>query len=135
MKLSEKLRLLLERNAWTQARLANELHVVPSTVQKWVVGKNIPPAEVFLELSRIFHVPIENLLNDDMEIPETNEIAWQEEYNPFDIPLASGAKLHRFVNLAGDACSAIYLNQEEIWWHYREHELKMIRAWNEAYKE
>lgn len=91
MKSNEKLRLLLERNVWTQAELANELHVAASTVQKWGVGKNMPSAEVFLKLSRIFYVPVENLLNDDMEIPEANEIAWQEEYNPFDIATMKSA--------------------------------------------
>ena len=49
----------------------------------------------------------------------------------YDAGLYLDAKLHRFKNPAGDDCSAIYLGREEIWWHYRDHEIQMVRAWND----
>lgn len=52
-----------------------------------------------------------------------------------DVHLLGGGKLHRFNNAAGDACSAIYVKGEEIWWHYRENEERMIREWNELREE
>ena len=42
---NEKLRTLLANREWTQAQLAAVMHVSPSAVQKWVVGKNMPDAE------------------------------------------------------------------------------------------
>ena len=47
-----------------------------------------------------------------------------------DAGLYNEAKLHRFVNWAGDELSAIYLRGEEVWWHYREYENQMIHDWN-----
>ena len=49
----------------------------------------------------------------------------------YDAGLYKDAKLHRFTDDDGKKCSAIYLRGQEVWWHYREHELQMIRAWND----
>jgi DNA-binding XRE family transcriptional regulator len=145
--LSEKIKILLNNNEMTQKKLAEELHVSESAVQKWVVGRNAPSIFSVKEMSQIFCVPVQNIIMDDIEIPVYVQI---DEYLPysialrckenhdsvhriFDAKLAKGAFLHRFINSVGDKCSAIYLYRREYWWHYREHEARMIRDWNEEY--
>ena len=45
---NEKLRTLLANREWTHSKLAAVMHVSPSAVQKWVVGKNMPDAETVI---------------------------------------------------------------------------------------
>ena len=133
---NQKLRTLLANREWTQAQLAAIIHVSTSAVQKWVVGKNMPDAETVKKLSNLFFISMENLLNDDYEVPTYCVI---DQYLPYSVTvsfpkdqcdLAKGAILHRFKNGGGDACSAIYYGGKEIWWHYRENEARMIKDWN-----
>jgi len=142
---NEKLRTLLANREWTQAQLAAIIPVSTSTVQKWVVGKNMPDAETVKLLSDLFFISMENLLDDDYEVPAYYVI---DKYQPYSVAarfpkdqcdsehvlidacLAKGAILHRFINGGGDACSAIYYGGREIWWHYRENEARMIKDWN-----
>lgn len=48
-----------------------------------------------------------------------------------DVGLKDGAVLHRFKNPAGDKCSAVYIGNNEIIWHYREREQDMVEYWND----
>ena len=147
--LNEKIRILLANNEWTQAHLAEKMHVSPKTVQKWCAGKNNPSLDTVKELCSIFYIPIGELTNDDLDIPEYYVI---DRYLPYscarlpeedrdtehtliDAGLAGGAILHRFVNGGGAECSAIYQRKREVWWHYRENESRMIRDWNERYSD
>lgn len=145
--LNEKLRILLANRQWTQKRLADQLYVSPDTVSSWVRGINHPSLDTVKQLCEIFSIPIQDLTNDKLDIHEYYEI---DRYLPYPIccyppeyrdskhiiieaDLADEGKLHRFENAAGEACSAIYRGGQEIWWHYREHEAKMIRDWNEVH--
>ena len=88
----------------------------------------VPPCmygENFIELMRQLDEPIpEKLINEPLPRQDTCHAV-------YDAGLYLGAKLHRFKNPAGDDCSAIYLGREERWWHYRDHEIQMVRAWND----
>ena len=119
--------------------------VTPSTVQKWVVGKNMPDVETVKKIGELMYISTDDLLDDEFDVPAYHEY---DQYLPYsltrrfpeeqcdtehtliDAYLEKGAVLHRFKNGAGDACSAIYYAGQEIWWHYREHEARMIRDWN-----
>ena len=146
-KLNEKLRILLANREWTQTKLAKQLFVSPDTVSSWVRGVNHPDLETVKQLCKIFYIPIQDITNDDLDIPEYYEI---DRYLPYpiclypkerqdsihiilDADLADEGKLHRFNNPAGAKCSAIYRGGQEIWWHYRDHEAKMIHEWNEVH--
>ena len=147
-KLSEKIRFLIKYNGMTEKKLAEKLCVCESTVQKWVVGKHTPKLNSIIELSQIFRVPVQTLINDEEEVAayfqrdQANSdfpVLFSEEYNDsvheiVDADLAKGALLHRFENSSGDKCSAIYVRKYEVWWHYREHEARMIKDWNEEYR-
>ena len=142
---NEKLRTLLANREWTQARFASMMNVTPSAVQKWVVGKNMPDAETVKKISDLMYISTDNLLDEGFEVREYFAF---DRYLPYSVAcrfpeelcdtdhtlieayLEKGAVLHRFKNGAGEACSAIYYAGQEIWWHYREHEARMIRDWN-----
>lgn len=145
MKLNEKIRISLANNGWTQAHFAELMHVHPATVQKWVVGKNKPPLDVALEICQLLNIPIEEFVNDKIDIYEFDVIEsfdpWDDDRYPdsfrdgehtiIDAGLEGNALLHRFVNAGGCEYSAIYYAKREIWSQVREREKFMIRAWNE----
>ena len=139
-----KIRTLLANNGWTQKKLADDLVISPDAVQKWISGKNNPTLETIKRLCDIFYVPIEKMVDDDYDIPEYYKIDRYLPYSQYRLPvkmrdsehiiidadLAGGARLHRYTDAGGNECSAIYQFREEVWWHYREHEQRMIRDWN-----
>ena len=145
--MNEKLRILLKNQGWTQPKLAETLHFAPSTVHYWLNGTHCPSVETLKKLCEILYIPIQDLLNDELDIPEYYEI---DQYLPYpiccypedrqdsihtiiDAGLAYEGILHRFINCAGAECSAIYRAGKEVWWHYRENEARMIRDWNEVH--
>lgn len=147
MKLNEKLKVLLSNHGWTQKRLAEAIFVSPDAVSSWVRGINQPDLETIKKLCEIFYIPIQDITNDDIDIQEFFEI---DRYLPYpiccypvelrdsihiiiDANLAHQGILHRFTNPGGDECSAIYRGGQEIWWHYRKHEARMINDWNKRY--
>ena len=75
-KFNEKLRILLENQGWTQAKLAEILKVSPDAVSSWVRGKNTPYIDTFKELCKIFCVTIQELTDDDLDIPEYIKILY-----------------------------------------------------------
>ena len=145
--LNEKLRILLANQGWTQTKLAGLLHVSPDTVSSWGRGVNQPRLDTVKQLCEIFYIPIQDLTNDDFDIPIYLEIGrtlpypicrYRKEDQDsihilYDADLEDGGILHRFVNPGGDECSAIYQGGMEVWWHYRENESKMIYDWNKRY--
>ena len=50
----------------TQEELANKLYVIPTTVSKWERGDAYPEINNILELCKIFHCHINNLVNDSI---------------------------------------------------------------------
>ena len=146
-KLNEKLGILLSNREWTQAKLAKIMNYDPTTIHYWINGTHCPSLDTIKELCEIFYIPIQDLTNDDLDIPEYFEV---DRYLPYpiccypkedqdtihiiiDADLAYEGILHRFKNCAGAECSAIYRAGKEVWWHYRENEAKMIRDWNEVH--
>lgn len=141
MKLNEKIRVSLENNEWTQKHFSELMNVTPSTVQKWVVGKNTPSLETTIQISKLLNIPIQDLLDDSVVIHpyyETGGILWpfsvlygDGAHTVIDAGLKGNAYLHRFNNKAGCAYSAIYCGKNEVWSQVRERERAMIMAWNE----
>ena len=138
MKFNDKIRVSLENNEWTQKHFAGLMHVAPTTVQKWIVGKNHPDVETTLRISKVLNIPIQDLLDDSFEIYPYYIIDYclpdrfqDGEHTVLDAGLKGEAYLHRFNNKAGCAYSAIYYGNFEVWSHVREKERFMIRDWNE----
>lgn len=67
---SERLKNEREKNGWSQAELAEKLHVSRQSVSKWETGKNYPNIEVIIDLSDLFGITIDELLRSDEELKD-----------------------------------------------------------------
>ena len=65
MTLSEKIVKHRKLNNWSQEDLAERLNVSRQSVSKWEVGSALPDASNILQLSKLFNVTSDYLLNDD----------------------------------------------------------------------
>ena len=131
----------------TQAELAKLAFVTPDAVHLWVRGKNTPKLDTLKQLSTIFSIPVQDLINDDLDIPEYIVIDHYLPYHLLALPkedrdsehtiidagLANRGMLHRYTNCVGEKCSAIYRGREECMCHTRDHEAEMISYWNKEF--
>ena len=78
MKLCEKIVELRKVNNMSQEALANELNVSRQAVSRWEVGTALPDANNILQISKLFNVTADYLLNDDFtsddDLPKVNEV-------------------------------------------------------------
>ena len=68
MDFSERLKKEREKKGWSQAELAEKIHVSRQSVSKWETGKNYPNIEVIIDLSDLFCITIDELLRSDVEL-------------------------------------------------------------------
>lgn len=71
MKLSEKIFTLRKEKGLSQEQLAEKLNVSRQAVSRWEGGSALPDATNVLQLSKLFDVSADYLLNDDYEQPNT----------------------------------------------------------------
>ena len=67
MRLPDKIILLRKQNGWSQEELAEKLKVSRQAVSRWENGTALPDAQNVLQLSKLFYVTTDYLLNDDYE--------------------------------------------------------------------
>lgn len=77
MKLHEKLYQLRKEKGLTQAELAERLEVSRQSVSNWEVGTTTPSTKRLRDLSQLYDVPLDYLLNEDS--PEKQEEAQLKE--------------------------------------------------------
>ena len=108
MKLSEKIVKLRKSNGWSQEEFAEKLDVSRQAVSRWEVGTAQPDAMNILQLSKLFGVTADYLLNDDyesdMDIPRL-----KETHGALDIKKDSVRKLSLIAALAFLLSSFIWL--------------------------
>lgn len=68
MKLHEKLYSLRKKNGYTQAELAEMLGVSRQSVSNWELGTIQPSTSRLKKLSELYSVPLEELLNEGVEV-------------------------------------------------------------------
>lgn len=73
MKFEEKLMKLRKEKVLSQEELAEKLNVTRQTISKWELGQSKPDMDKLKEMSVLFEVPIENLINDTMDV-EKNKV-------------------------------------------------------------
>lgn len=77
MKLNEKIHQLRKGKGLSQEELASQLTVSRQAISKWELGESVPDTENVVQLSRIFGVSTDYLLNDeyqsDKDIPAVKE--------------------------------------------------------------
>jgi len=67
MKLSDKILKLRKQSGMSQEELAEKLNVSRQAISRWEVGSAQPDASNVLQLSKLFGVTADYLLNDDYE--------------------------------------------------------------------
>lgn len=67
MKFSEKLQKIRKENNITQEGLADRLNVSRQAVSKWESGTAYPDTEKLIQISKIFNVSLDELINDNVE--------------------------------------------------------------------
>ena len=108
MMLSEKIHQLRKKKGLSQEALASQLTVSRQAISKWELGESIPDTENVVQLSKIFGVSTDYLLNDeydsDNDIPAVRESTQniKAEYN-------RKAKIASFVMLGIGAVGIITL--------------------------
>ena len=70
MKLPDKIIKLRKENGWSQEELAEKLDVSRQAISRWENGTALPDAQNVLQISKLFHVTTDYLLNDDYESDE-----------------------------------------------------------------
>jgi transcriptional regulator with XRE-family HTH domain len=61
---NKKLQQLRKENGLTQEQLSEKLHISRTAVSKWESGRGFPNIEALKNISRIFSVPVDDLLSD-----------------------------------------------------------------------
>lgn len=83
MKLSDKIIKLRKAHGWSQEDLADELHVSRQAISRWENGTALPDAQNVLQISKLFGVTTDYLLNDDYEsdrdIPAVQTVTKENE--------------------------------------------------------
>lgn len=73
MKLEEKLTALRKRKGLSQAELAEYMEVSRQAISRWEVGEAVPSTENLKNLSRLYDVTVDHLLDDSAVEPERGD--------------------------------------------------------------
>ena len=66
MTFGEKLKFLRKQKGFSQERLSQQLTVSRQAISKWELGESLPDTENVIQLSKLFSVSIDFLLNDNI---------------------------------------------------------------------
>lgn len=67
MRLSDKIILHRKARGWSQEDFADKLNVSRQAISRWENGTALPDAQNVLQISKLFNVTTDYLLNDDYE--------------------------------------------------------------------
>ena len=67
MNFSDKLQKIRKENNITQEGLADRLNVSRQAVSKWESGLAYPDTEKLIQISKIFNVSLDELINDNVD--------------------------------------------------------------------
>lgn len=73
MKFSDKLQKIRKENNITQEGLADKLNVSRQAVSKWESGTAYPDTEKLIQISKIFNIKIDDLINDNIDMNKNKD--------------------------------------------------------------
>ena len=71
--LRKQIELLRRKKGWSQAELANRLHISPSTIGMYEQGRREPPIDILVAMSNEFDVSIDYLITGTYRISAGTE--------------------------------------------------------------
>ena len=66
--LGDKLAALRKKKGYSQQELADQLHVTRQTISNWELGQGSPSLEKALEVAKIYHISVDDLIENKVEI-------------------------------------------------------------------
>lgn len=73
MNLQDKLVTLRKESKLTQLKVAEELNVSRQAISRWESGLAVPSTDNLKSLSKLYHVPVDYLLHDEVERDSFNK--------------------------------------------------------------
>lgn len=70
---AEKLTYLRKKNNYTQTELAEKLNYSDKAISKWENGESLPSIEILYEITKLYNVTLDYLINEDTETPLSAE--------------------------------------------------------------
>ena len=79
--IADRIRFLRQKNNWSQTDLAAKLGITRSSVNAWELGISTPATSTIIQLSNIFHVSSDYLLeiNDNPDIVNLEQLTELEK--------------------------------------------------------
>lgn len=80
MKFNEKLIELRKKAGFPQEELGYKLNVTRQTVSKWELGQTTPEMDKLLDMSKLFNITVDELINES-EIPTNSNPIIEDQIN------------------------------------------------------
>ena len=72
--LKDNLKTLRKNKGLSQEELSIKLNVVRQTISKWEIGLSVPDAEMLINISELFEIPVSEILGENIEKKEKDDI-------------------------------------------------------------
>ena len=74
MNIADRIQCLRKNKGLSQEELSVKLNVVRQTISKWESGLSVPDAEMLISISKVFEVPVSEILGENIAKKEKNDI-------------------------------------------------------------
>ena len=95
MKFCDKLQKIRKEHNITQEGLADKLNVSRQAVSKWESGSAYPDTEKLIQISKLFNVSLDDLINDNSDMSKTNTAKKFNFMETFDMVFEFISKLFK----------------------------------------
>lgn len=84
MQIGNKLKNLREAHKYTQDELAQKLHISRQAISKWETGRALPDIENIRQLSLLYHIKIDELLDNNITVKtNTESVGIKQQINKY----------------------------------------------------
>ena len=72
--LKDNIKTIRKSKGLSQEELAIKLNVVRQTISKWEQGLSVPDAEMLINISELFEIPVSEILGENIEKKENDDL-------------------------------------------------------------